>query len=74
MRKGEFITTRQAAERTGYGRRYIAKLCRDGKLEGAVRVAGKYGHTDWLVPLKAVLRYSPEIRPGAHPHKKKAGA
>ena len=74
MVRNKLITTRQAAEVTGYDRRYIAQLCQKGKIEGAGRTPGKYGHEDWFVPLGSLFRYQPEERPNAHPHTKKTGA
>ena len=50
----EFISVEEAAELSGYGKWNITLLCRQGKLEGAVKV-GKV----WLIPRKAIEDYKP---------------
>ncbi|MBQ7153951.1 MAG: helix-turn-helix domain-containing protein [Synergistaceae bacterium] len=50
----EFISVEEAAELSGYGKWNITLLCRQGKLDGAVKV-GKV----WLIPRKAIEDYKP---------------
>ena len=50
----EFISVEEAAELSGYGKWNITLLCRQGKLDGAVKV-GKV----WLIPRKAIENYKP---------------
>ena len=50
----EFISVEEAAELSGYGKWNITLLCRQGKLDGAVKV-GKV----WLIPRKAIEEYKP---------------
>ncbi|MBQ7154921.1 MAG: helix-turn-helix domain-containing protein [Synergistaceae bacterium] len=50
----EYISVEEAAERSGYGKWNITLLCRQGKLEGAVKI-GKV----WLIPKKALEDYKP---------------
>ena len=65
-----YVTTREAAELTGYHQKYIAVLAKKGKVIGLLH-DGKYNnHQDWLVEKASVLRYHAEIRPGAHPYRK----
>ena len=50
----EFISVEEAAELSGYGKWNITLLCRQRKLDGAVKV-GKV----WLIPRKAIKDYKP---------------
>lgn len=50
----EYISVEEAAELSGYGKWNITLLCRQGKLEGAVKI-GKV----WLIPKKALEEYKP---------------
>lgn len=50
----EYISVEEAAEVSGYGKWNITLLCRQGKLEGAVKI-GKV----WLIPRKALEDYKP---------------
>lgn len=52
---GKFITTGEAARRNGVTMRYIAKLCRLGKVPGA-QVFGDV----WMIP--ATFRWTPQKR------------
>jgi len=51
----KFITTAEAAERTGTTLRHIQKLCREGKVPGAARFGGV-----WMVP--STFRWKPMKR------------
>lgn len=47
----EYISAKEAATKIGVTVRWIQKLCKDGKVEGAKR----FGTQDiWLVPIKWV--------------------
>jgi excisionase family DNA binding protein len=41
----KYVSTAEAAKRNGISRRYVQKLCVDGRIKGAMQVA-----RDWLVP------------------------
>ena len=41
----KYISTAEAAARNGISRRYVQKLCVDGRIDGAIQVS-----RDWLVP------------------------
>ena len=68
----KMLTTFEAAELTGYHRKWIAQLCKLGKISGAVKVPGKFAYDEWRIPRNSLLKYSPEIRPNSGPHKSKA--
>ncbi len=43
----DFISVKEAAEKVGVTERWIQQLCKDGKIEGAIRFNGR---GVWLVP------------------------
>ena len=45
----EFISVREAAEKNGVTQRWIQQLCKDGKIEGTIRLGGT---GPWLIPAK----------------------
>ena len=51
----DYVTTAEAAQLIGKGVSMIARLCQDGKLPGAKKIA-----KTWLIPRGAVLTYKPE--------------
>ncbi len=51
----KFITTAEAAGRTGTTQRHVQKLCRHGKVPGAARFGGV-----WMVP--STFRWKPTKR------------
>jgi excisionase family DNA binding protein len=53
----EWITTKEAAELTGYHVKYIRKLVKEGKLAGVKR-----GGRDWWVDKASVLEYFEEMK------------
>lgn len=48
----DFISVKEAAEKIGVTERWIQQLCKDGKIEGAMRFGGT---GMWLVPRKWVI-------------------
>ena len=50
----EFVTIEEAVKISGYKKANIGYLCRNGKLEGVIRV----GNT-WLIPRKSIENYKP---------------
>ena len=50
-----YVTTAEAALLIEKGTRIIARLCQDGKLPGAKKMA-----KTWLIPRESVLSYRPE--------------
>ena len=52
----KYMGTAEAAEKWGLSREYVAKLCRDGKISGAVRDV----HSGfWKIPIDAAY---PSVR------------
>lgn len=47
----EYISAKEAAEKMGVTARWVQRLCKDGKVEGAIRFGAQ---EIWLVPLKWV--------------------
>lgn len=45
----DFISVKEAAQKVGVTERWIQQLCKDGKIEGAMRLGGT---GPWLVPVK----------------------
>ena len=43
----EFISVKEAAEKVGVTERWIQQLCKDGKIEGSMRLGGT---GSWLIP------------------------
>lgn len=43
----DFVSVKEAAEKVGVTERWIQQLCKDGKIEGAMRLGGTGA---WLVP------------------------
>jgi excisionase family DNA binding protein len=41
----KYISTTEAAERNGVSRKFVQKLCTEGRIRGAIHTA-----RDWLVP------------------------
>lgn len=48
----DYISTAEAAEMSGYNRRSISMLCKQGKITGAIYKAGK-----WFIPRISMLMY-----------------
>ena len=51
----DYVTTTEAAQLIEKGARIVARLCQDGKLPGAKKIA-----KTWLIPRESVLTYKPE--------------
>lgn len=47
----DFISVKEAAQKVGVTERWIQQLCKDGKIEGAMRLGGT---GPWLVPRKYI--------------------
>ena len=47
-----FISVKEAAEKAGVTERWIQQLCKDGKIEGAMRLGGTGA---WLVPTDYIV-------------------
>ena len=45
----DFISVKEAAEKVGVINRWIQQLCKDGKIEGAMRLGGT---GSWFVEIK----------------------
>ena len=43
----DFISVKEAAEKVGVTERWIQQLCKDGKIEGAMRLGGT---GPWIIP------------------------
>jgi excisionase family DNA binding protein len=56
---GQILTAVEAAQRLGYGRMTVGRLCENGRLVGAYR-AGSGSH--WRIPLAAVEAYRAGVR------------
>lgn len=56
---GHILTAVEAAQRLGYGRMTVGRLCETGRLVGAYR-AGNGSH--WRIPLAAVEAYRASTR------------
>jgi len=54
----QWITVKEAAERSGYAISTIQELLREGKIEG-----WKPGH-DWFTTLEAVMKYKENAKMG----------
>ena len=52
-----FLSVAEAGEKMGCTVSYVRRLCREGKLEGAIR----HGQRSWLVPEKAAKAASKEL-------------
>jgi len=51
----DFISVKEAAQKVGVTERWIQQLCKDGKIEGAMRLGGT---GSWLVPYKYIDKVS----------------
>lgn len=54
----EYISVKEAAQKMNVTERWIQQLCKDGKIEGAIRLGGT---GPWLIPSKwemVSIRYS----------------
>lgn len=58
---GEFISTKEAADLTGYTRQYVANLVKGGKVQGKLIGAR------WLVLRQSILNYRKENPPKESP-------
>lgn len=54
----EYVDVAEGVKITGYSRTYIKRLCQQGKLHGAKKVAPR----QWLIPRQALLDYRPAPR------------
>lgn len=54
---GDFYTTEEVSNMTGYNRRYLTQLCRAGRFVGAYKVETCRGWSLWRIPA-AFLRYT----------------
>ena len=50
-----YISTKEAAKLLGVTERYVQMLCKDGKIEGAIKFNDQ---GVWLVPQEAILTLS----------------
>ena len=48
----EFISIEEAAQKLGYEKSSVTLLCRQGKLDGAIKIGGR-----WLVPRLTIENY-----------------
>lgn len=48
----DYISTAEAAEMSGYDKRHISKICKQGKLTGAMRKGRA-----WFIPRVSMLAY-----------------
>ncbi len=48
----EFISIEEAAQKLGYEKSSVTLLCRQGKLDGAIKIGGR-----WLVPRVTIENY-----------------
>ena len=48
----EFISIEEAAQKLGYEKSSVTLLCRQGKLDGAIKIGGR-----WLVPRATIENY-----------------
>jgi len=67
-----YLSVTEAASVMGKGRNLVGKLCRTGRLAGAVQIG-----TTWIIPREAVLNYKPEkrgVKPGTQTKKDKLAA
>ena len=49
----DFISVKEAAEKAGVTERWIQQLCKDGKIEGAMRLGGT---GPWIIPKSWINR------------------
>ncbi len=56
----KYISTKEAAKMLGVTERYVQMLCKEGKIEGAIKFNGQ---GVWLVPQKIVVLMTRECNP-----------
>jgi hypothetical protein len=59
----EYVSIPEAAEILHLKRNRVGVLCREGRFEGAVKIAN-----NWIIPREAVLNHKP-LPPGVKPRK-----